>query len=68
MLESSCMEKTASIAPAAVSVWPIIDLFEQIGIFGDALAEHGVERHGLHLVVFRRRGAVRVDVVDRRPA
>ena len=29
-----------------------------------ALAEHGRQRQMLHLVVFRRRGAVRVDVVD----
>lgn len=27
-----CSENTASTAPAAVSVWPIIDLFDDTGI------------------------------------
>ena len=30
----------------------------------DALAEHGLERVVFHAVVFRRRGAVSIDVVD----
>ena len=55
---------TASTAPAADSVWPIIDLLEEIGTFLDALAEHGGDAQVFHLVVLRRAGAVRVDVID----
>ena len=57
-------ENTASTAPAADSVWPIMDLLEEIGTRLHALAEHGRDAEIFHLVVFRRAGAVRVDVVD----
>ncbi len=60
----SCTENTASSAPAAVSVWPIIDLLELIGTVAQALAEHRLERQHFHLVVLGRAGAVGVDVVD----
>jgi hypothetical protein len=54
----------ASTAPAAEMVWPTADLFDVTGILRGVLAEHGIGRQILHLVVFRRRGAVGVDVID----
>ena len=55
---------TASTAPAADSVWPIIDLLEEIGTSRGAFAEHRGHGKAFHLVVFRRAGAMGVDVVD----
>ena len=55
---------TASTAPAADSVCPIIDLLEEIGTSLGALAEHGGDAEAFHLVVLRRAGAVGVDIVD----
>ena len=43
--------KTASTAPAAERVCPIIDLFEEIGSF-HALTKHGGASKVFHLVVF----------------
>ena len=60
---------TASTAPAAPSRWPIADLvLTTPGCVAGALAERRLERRRLGAVVERRRRAVRVDVVDVRPA
>ncbi len=45
-------------------VWPTIDLFDDTGMFVGVLAEHRGGGQIFHLVVFRRRRAVRVDVID----
>ncbi len=56
--------KTDSIAPAAPSVCPVIDLVELTADLRGALAENMLDRLGLGEIALRRRGAVRVDVVD----
>ena len=58
----------ASTAPAAPSRCPIADLVDETGTSVAALAERQLQRLGLRAVVERRRGPVRVHVVDDRPA
>ena len=53
----------ASTAPAAPSRWPIADFVEETGTGGPSPSA-ALMRGGLRAVVERRRGAVRVDVVD----
>ena len=57
-------ENTASIAPAADRVWPIIDLFERDRHRAIRSPNTVAQRQRLHLVVLGRAGAVGVDVVD----
>ena len=54
----------ASRPPAAPSRWPVIDLVDDIASLLRVLAEAALDGDRLDLVVERRRGAVRVDVVD----
>ena len=56
-------EKIASTAPAAPSRWPIDDLVDDIDIPG-GVADQPLHRAEFDLVAERRRGAVRIDVVD----
>ena len=65
------IEKIASTAPAAPSRWPIEDLVDDIVVLPARIAEQPLDRAQFDLVADRRRGAVRVDVVDlggRQPA
>ena len=55
---------TASTAPAAVNVWPIIDLLEDIGMLRMCSPKTVETPRRFHFVVLGRRGAVGVDVVD----
>ena len=57
-------ENTASTPPAAPSRCPVIDLVELTASFLRVIAEAALDRDGLGDVAQRRRGAVRVDVVD----
>ncbi len=52
-------ENTASTAPAADSVWPIIDLLDEIGMPFARSPNTADDAEMLHLVVLRRAGAVR---------
>ena len=54
----------ASIAPAAPSVWPSIDLLAEIATFGRVVAEDRADRLQLALVALRRGRGVGVDVLD----
>ena len=58
------MEKIASTAPAAPSRWPVADLVDDIARPLRGVAEHALHRLQLQIVAQRRRGAVRVDVLD----
>ena len=58
------IEKIASTAPAAPSRWPMQDLVDDIEICAGGIADQPLHRAKLDLVAERRRGAVRVDVVD----
>ena len=58
------IEKIASTAPAAPSRWPIDDLVDDIEMRAGGIADQALDRAELDLVAERRRGAVRVDVVD----
>ena len=61
-------QKIASTAPAAPSRCPVADLVDDIVTLPAALPSSRATAPELDLVAHRRRGAVRVDVVDRRPA
>ncbi len=54
----------ASTAPAADSVWPIIDLLDEIGTSLTRSPSTADDAEAFHLVVLRRAGAVGIDVVD----
>jgi hypothetical protein len=58
------MQKIASTAPAPPSRWPIADLVELIDSVPTALPNSFFTAPELELVAHRRRGAVRVDIVD----
>ena len=58
------IEKIASTAPAAPSRCPIEDLVEDMLMPSGRVADQALHRAELDLVAERRRGAVRVDVVD----
>ena len=54
----------ASRPPAAPSRCPVIDLVDETASVLRVLAEAALDGERLELVAVRRRGAVRVDVVD----
>ena len=58
----------ASRPPAAPSRWPVIDLVDDTASLSRVVAEAALDGQRLERVVVRRRGAVRVDVVDLRRA
>ena len=62
------MEKIASTAPAAPSRCPVADLVDDIATLFARVAEHQLDRLQLQVVAQRRRGAVRVHVLDLGPA
>ena len=57
-------EKIASTTPAAPSRWPVIDLVELTASLLGVLAERALDRDRLRPVAERRRGGMRIDVVD----